>query len=190
MRWVGFAAPVAIVAALVLCSPAPAIPPTARSKAASKKASAAKPLAHSRAAEADRPAGPSKIHTQSIASHGRRRRYRSRAAAGPPMQMHPDPERYQQIQKALADRGYFKGEVNGQWNADSVDAMRRFQADQHLDDDGKITALTLTGLGLGPKHDASAAKLSGNTAAAAATTTPAPPPEPQEAPPQPEEERR
>ena len=32
---------------------------------------------------------------------------------------HPDPDRYQEIQKALADRGYFKGEPNGQWNDDS-----------------------------------------------------------------------
>lgn len=71
----------------------------------------------------------------------------------PSYQLHPDPERYQQIQQALADRGYFKGEVNGQWGDDSVDALKRFQADQKLDDDGHLTALTLIGLGLGPKHD-------------------------------------
>ena|ERR1700761_1782509 len=76
-----------------------------------------------------------------------------RATPRPTYQLHPDPERYQQIQQALADRGYFKGQVNGQWGDDSVDALRRFQADQKLLDDGKISALTLTGLGLGPKHD-------------------------------------
>lgn len=68
-------------------------------------------------------------------------------------QTHPDPERYQEIQKVLADRGYFKGEVNGQWGQDSIDALQRFQTDQKLPNDGKISALTLTGLGLGPKHD-------------------------------------
>jgi hypothetical protein len=75
---------------------------------------------------------------------------------GPPVlayQSHPDPDRYQQIQQALADRGYFKGEVNGQWGDDSIDALKRFQVDQKLDDDGHLTALTLTGLGLGPRHD-------------------------------------
>lgn len=70
---------------------------------------------------------------------------------------HPDPDRYQEIQKALADRGYFKGEPNGQWNDDSVDAFKRFQTDQNLPADGKISSLALIGLGLGPKHDGTAA---------------------------------
>ena len=78
----------------------------------------------------------------------------SRSAPGPSYQLHPDPERYQQIQQALADKGYFKGEVNGVWGDDSEDALRRFQMDQKMDDaDGHLTALTLIGLGLGPKHD-------------------------------------
>lgn len=85
----------------------------------------------------------------------------SRAKHGPPppsYQLHPGPERYQQIQQALADRGYFKGAVNGEWGDDSVDALKRFQTDQKLDPDGKINALSLIGLGLGPKHDGSSAR--------------------------------
>jgi hypothetical protein len=78
---------------------------------------------------------------------------RSARKRGPTYQLHPDSERYQEIQKALADRGYFKGEVNGQWGDDSTDALKRFQADQKLPDDGKINSLSLIGLGLGPKHD-------------------------------------
>jgi len=73
----------------------------------------------------------------------------------PSYQLHPDPERYQQIQQALADRGYFKGQANGEWGDDSVDALKRFQADQKIDPDGKINAPSLIGLGLGPKHDGS-----------------------------------
>jgi len=80
-------------------------------------------------------------------------RSRVHAKPAPSYQLHPDPERYQEIQKALADRGYFKGDVNGVWGDDSTDALKRFQADQKLPDDGKISALTLIGLGLGPKHD-------------------------------------
>jgi hypothetical protein len=72
--------------------------------------------------------------------------------AAPSYQLRPDAERYQQIQQALADKGYFKGEVNGQWGDDSVDALKRFQADQKLDNDGHLNSLTLIGLGLGPKH--------------------------------------
>src|SRR3954469_1168190 len=90
-----------------------------------------------------------------------------RAPPPPSYQLHPDPERYQQIQQALADRGYFKGEVNGTWGDDSTDALRKFQADQKLPDDGKITALSLTGLGLGPRHDGSTA-----------STVPVPAPDP------------
>jgi Putative peptidoglycan binding domain len=96
-------------------------------------------------------------------THGKAR------AAGPAVQNHPDSARYQQIQQALSDEGYFKGDVNGAWGADSQDALLRFQADKKLDADGKITALTLENLGLGPKHDGSATPLSGRPA-----TTPPP----------------
>ncbi len=72
---------------------------------------------------------------------------------------HPDPDRLREIQKAMADKGYFKGEVNGVWNADSVEALKRFQADRNLTADGKISALSLIGLGLGPKHEGTVASL-------------------------------
>ncbi len=64
----------------------------------------------------------------------------------------PSPERYQQIQQALVEKGYYKGEPNGQWNADSVDALKRFQSDQSLTSDGKLNSLSLIALGLGPKR--------------------------------------
>jgi peptidoglycan hydrolase-like protein with peptidoglycan-binding domain len=74
-------------------------------------------------------------------------RYRAPAA-----QQVPTPERYKEIQQALADKGYFKGNVDGQWNPESVDALKRFQGDQNLAADGKIGSLSLIGLGLGPKR--------------------------------------
>ncbi len=80
-------------------------------------------------------------------------------APAPTYQLHPDPDRYQVIQKALADRGYFKGEPTGEWGDDSGEAMRRFQADQKIDNDGKIDSLSLIALGLGPKHDGSSAAI-------------------------------
>lgn len=70
----------------------------------------------------------------------------------PSYQTAPSPERYQQIQQSLADRGFYKGEVNGVWGAESQDAMKRFQESQNLPDDGKITSKALIGLGLGPNH--------------------------------------
>lgn len=99
---------------------------------------------------------------------------RSARKSGPSYQLHPDPERYQEIQKALADRGYFKGEVNGQWGDDSIDALKRFQTDQKLPNDGKINSLSLTGLGLGPKHNGNS--VTSVNGAAAPVAEPPPPP--------------
>ncbi len=64
----------------------------------------------------------------------------------------PTPERYQEIQQALADKGYYHGEVSGQWNPEAGDALRRFQSEQNLRVDGKIGSLSLIALGLGPKR--------------------------------------
>ncbi len=80
-----------------------------------------------------------------------------RVHAAPVVPPHPEPERLREIQKALAEKGYFKGEPNGEWNADSVAALKQFQANRNLTPDGKISALSLIGLGLGPKHDGSVA---------------------------------
>lgn len=64
----------------------------------------------------------------------------------------PSADRYKEIQQVLADKGYFKGDVNGQWGPASVDALRRFQTDQNLDPDGKLGSLSLIAMGLGPKR--------------------------------------
>ncbi len=66
-------------------------------------------------------------------------------------QLTPTPERYKEIQQALADKGYLKSAPNGIWDADSTEALRQFQTDQKLTPSGKITASSLIGLGLGPK---------------------------------------
>ena len=67
-------------------------------------------------------------------------------------QQQPTPERYKEIQQALADKGYFHGPVDGTWGADSTDALKRFQREQNLEDDGKIGSLSLIALGLGPQR--------------------------------------
>ena len=41
--------------------------------------------------------------------------------------------------------------VNGAWGADSVAALKKFQQDQNLAVDGKLGALSLIALGLGPE---------------------------------------
>lgn len=115
-----------------------------------------------------------------------RRRIAARRAAGPSYQTHPTDERYKEIQQALADKGYFKGPVDGQWNADSVDSLKRFQTDHQISNDGKVNSLSLIQLGLGPKRDAvstlpipspAAPGTAGPSSPAPATTNPAPPAE-------------
>ena len=71
-------------------------------------------------------------------------------------QTQPTPERYKEIQQALAERGYFNGSPDGTWGASSTDALKRFQHDQNLAEEGKIDALSLTALGLGPRRTATA----------------------------------
>ena len=66
-------------------------------------------------------------------------------------QMTPTPDRYRDIQRSLAEKGYLKSEPNGVWDAQSSDALLRFQTDQKLTPTGKISAATLIALGLGPK---------------------------------------
>ena len=69
-------------------------------------------------------------------------------------QMSPTPDRYREIQGALASKGYLKPEdATGTWNQTSSDAMKKFQAEQNLDSNGKINSLSLIALGLGPRRD-------------------------------------
>lgn len=71
-------------------------------------------------------------------------------------QQAPTPERYREIQQALADRGYYKGEVDGRWDSECVAALKQFQQEQNLNPDGKLGALSIIALGLGPKYESSA----------------------------------
>ena len=75
-------------------------------------------------------------------------------------QLAPSPERYKEIQGALAAKGYLKPEdANGSWNQASVDALTRFQSEQNLGSTGKINSLSLIALGLGPRHDTAQASV-------------------------------
>ena len=67
----------------------------------------------------------------------------------------PAPERYKEIQDALAAKGFLSAEdATGGWGPNSVDALKKFQAVQNLEVTGKINSLSLIALGLGPRHDA------------------------------------
>jgi peptidoglycan hydrolase-like protein with peptidoglycan-binding domain len=92
-------------------------------------------------------------------------------------QQAPSMDRYREIQQALAAKGCFHGEPNGQWGPDSIDALKQFQTQQNLMPDGKIGSLSLIALGLGPKR--LTAKSDSTPPPATALPSPAAPPQPQ-----------
>jgi hypothetical protein len=99
-------------------------------------------------------------------------------------QLAPAPDRYKEIQSALTERGYLKKDPSGVWDAESADAMRRFQQDQNLEATGKLNSLSLMALGLGAKHGNASAAAPGRTTPPAAPVSPSPIPAPAVVPPE------
>jgi peptidoglycan hydrolase-like protein with peptidoglycan-binding domain len=103
-----------------------------------------------------------------------------RSARREPFQKAPTPDRISEIQTALSRGGYFEGDPNGKWDANTVAAMQKFQSANGLNSSGKIDAITLQKLGLGSstagvdapkpvkKSDPSGASSGSNASSAAA----------------------
>ena len=152
---------IVIVLALSTTLAAWAVTPAPKGKAAAKK-TAAKKSAKSTAKSSK--AAPKKVTSgkQSASSKqasskktsGKRTSAKTASTYRRSTQREPEPERYKEIQQSLADKGYFAGPVNGAWGADSVEALKRFQRDENIGDDGKLGSLSLIALGLGPKRGA------------------------------------
>ena len=80
---------------------------------------------------------------------------KGRTASRPASQRQPDAARTREIQEALAAKGY-PVEATGVWGSDSVEALKKFQEDQHINNmsgRGKLDSLTLIALGLGPRRE-------------------------------------
>jgi Ni/Co efflux regulator RcnB len=154
-----FRTAIAIVAAGLACSAGLPAATTQNKKAAQPKAAAApapKKTAPIRRAQ-HKPTVKTARSTHK--AHGAQKTATGAAGAGRatpsrwrPGQTVPTPERYKEIQEALAKKGYLHGEASGVWNPDSADALRRFQQDQNLQASGKLDSLSIIALGLGPKH--------------------------------------
>ncbi len=133
-------------------TPAAKTKPAASSKTKSRKKSARKASASKSTGtktSASKPATPAVSHSKTSKSSKSKKTV---AASRRSSQQQPTPERYREIQQALADRGYFSGPVDGNWGPESTDALKRFPREQNLTDDGKLGSLSLIALGLGPKR--------------------------------------
>lgn len=64
----------------------------------------------------------------------------------------PTTDRYREIQQALQSAGFLENEPSGKWDDPSIAAMKRFQEQHSIPPTGKINALSLIALGLGPKR--------------------------------------
>ena len=138
---------IAAFLALVCLLPPDSVADTETKKphhAASKKPKSAVP-----------PAKGAKTATKTGKTSAKRRKSSTRsksAAAWRSRQLAPTPDRYKEIQSALADRGYLKQSPSGVWDVQSADALKHFQQDQSLEPTGKLNSLSLIALGLGAKH--------------------------------------
>ena len=142
---------------------------TSSTSAKKKSASTKKPLGNSNASKKGGSTGKRSSGVQnkqsakgsaakkgSTSRSARRGKKGAKAKPAARGQQAPTPERVKEIQQALIDRGYLKGEASGVWGQDSVDALRRFQGDKNLEATGKLSSLSLIHLGLGPKRAATA----------------------------------
>jgi hypothetical protein len=77
----------------------------------------------------------------------------ARQVANIPRPGSPGADRYREIQDSLISKGYLQGSSTGVWDQSSIDAMRKFQSDQKMAPNGKITSKALISLGLGPKDE-------------------------------------
>ena len=62
------------------------------------------------------------------------------------------------MERMLQLEGFDPGLRDNKFTAKTADALKQFQAEQHIDSSGKINSLSLIALGLGPKHDPAAVK--------------------------------
>ena len=121
-------------------------------------------------------------HSRTAAKRGKTKS--SAAASWRSRQLAPTADRYKEIQSSLVSKGYLNQPANGVWNAQSEDALRRFQRDQNLEPTGKLNSLSLIALGLGARRTTVAAAPAPAGAAPRVPSIDAPPALPHDAIPQ------
>jgi hypothetical protein len=128
---------------------------TVAKKGASKVVKAASKPSRSSRATSSRASSSRRGSAKGVASTANKGKAQPsvQVASRSPRQSEPTFERYIEIQQALVAKGFHAGPPTGQWGAEWVVALKRFQEAQKLNADGKLGALSLIALGLGPKRE-------------------------------------
>ena len=100
--------------------------------------------------KASRHLAPSAAHRRSSKNAKTSRKSRRPNAYQRLAKMQIDPERVQNIQRALSDAGTYHGSPTGQWDSATRDAMSRYQSQNGFGVTGLPDAKSLMKLGLGP----------------------------------------
>jgi len=101
-----------------------------------------------------KPAAKTSLKKTSVPSKRRPTGRKPKVASWRNNQRSPSPERYKEIQEALASKGYLQPDTaSGVWDTSSMSALKKFQEDQNLEPSGKLDSLSIIALGLGPKRD-------------------------------------
>jgi peptidoglycan hydrolase-like protein with peptidoglycan-binding domain len=151
---------IAAALTMLLLACAAATPVQTKKKTGAKKAPAA---AAKKKSTASRTAAAAHTATSSARTASAKKGAPARkATTWRNRQLAPTPDRYREIQTALASRGYLGSEeVTGAWSQSSADALKRFQSEQNIESTGKINSLSLIALGLGPRRDPAPASAAG-----------------------------
>ena len=62
------------------------------------------------------------------------------------------------VQQSLRERGYYVGDVDGQWGPKTEDAVRSFQNANGIPSDGRLSSPTISALGIAQEGTAAAPK--------------------------------
>ena len=128
----------------------------------------------------NRHAGASSTKQRSVGKRTTRRRGAYSPYVG---QLRPAPERIQEIERALMEKGFLAGEPDGNWDQTSIEALRHFQQSQNLTADGRLSSISLIALGLGARQNG--VVLPDSPPPTSPPAAPAPVPEPIASPPMP-----
>jgi peptidoglycan hydrolase-like protein with peptidoglycan-binding domain len=124
-------------------------PPTSGSKAKTSGKSTSGGARATTSTEKEKGLASAKARNQSLKGHKASRHKIARRSRG---QQVIDSERAMQIQQALIREHYLSGDPSGSWDASTISAMQKYQADQGWQTRLMPDSRALKKLGLGPDY--------------------------------------